>query len=75
MGAWLEGTGRRRQKVAANADLAAQLKLQDKAAQNMLGCRFQHGALDLETIETHPVMAAEIRQSTSPSSRRTAPHR
>ena len=53
------GPARRRQKVAANADLAAQLKLQDKAAQSLVGCRFQHGALDLETIETHPVMQAD----------------
>jgi exoribonuclease-2 len=46
-------------KVAASADLAAQLKLQDAAAQRMVGGRFQHGALDLETIETRPVMLAE----------------
>jgi exoribonuclease-2 len=45
--------------VAASADLAAQLKLQDTAAQRMVGGRFQHGALDLETIETRPVMMAE----------------
>jgi len=59
VGAWLEGRGPAPAKVAANADLAVQLKLQDEAAQNMLGCRFQHGALDLETIETHPVMSAD----------------
>ena len=56
VGAWLEGTGPAPAKVAANADLAAQLKLQDTAAQRMVGGRFQHGALDLETIETRPVM-------------------
>jgi len=56
VGAWLEGSGPAPEKVAANAELATQLKLQDRAAQNMLGCRFQHGALDLETIETRPVM-------------------
>src|SRR6185503_4619311 len=59
VGAWLEGRGAAPEKVAANADLEAQLKLQDKAAQRMLGSRFQHGALDLETIETHPVMRAD----------------
>jgi len=58
VGAWLEGTGPAPGKVAANAELAAQLKLQDKAAQSMVGGRFQHGALDLETIETRPVMLA-----------------
>jgi len=59
VGAWLEGHGPAPEKIAANADLAAQVKLQDKAAQRMLGSRFQHGALDLETIETHPVVRAD----------------
>ncbi len=59
VGAWLEGSGPAPAKVAANADLAAQLKLQDQAARQMQGSRFQHGALDLETIETHPVMLAD----------------
>ncbi len=58
VGAWLEGTGPAPAKVAASADLAAQLKLQDAATQRMVGGRFQHGALDLETIETRPVMLA-----------------
>jgi exoribonuclease-2 len=56
VGAWLEGSGPAPAKVAANADLAAQLKLQSQAAKRMLDSRFQHGALDLETIETRPVM-------------------
>ncbi len=56
--AWLEGTGPAPAKVAANADLASQLRLQDEAARRMEGSRFQHGALDLETIETRPVMLA-----------------
>jgi VacB/RNase II family 3'-5' exoribonuclease len=55
VGAWLEGKGPAPAKVAVSASLAAQLQLQDKAAQCMLGSRFQHGALDLETIETRPV--------------------
>jgi exoribonuclease-2 len=74
VGAWLEGKGAPPAKVAANsgapagrtlpggvesADLAAQLKLQDAAAQRMSGSRFQHGALDLETIETRPVTLAD----------------
>jgi VacB/RNase II family 3'-5' exoribonuclease len=59
VGAWLEGTVAAPTKVAANAALAAQLKLQDVAAQRMVGGRFQHGALDLETIETRPVMLAD----------------
>jgi len=56
VGAWLAGSGPTPAKVAASADLATQLKLQDQAAQRMVGGRFQHGALDLETIETQPVL-------------------
>src|SRR5208282_5562512 len=59
VGAWLEARGAAPAKVAASADLAAQLKLQDAAAQRMEGGRFQHGALDLETIETRPVTLAD----------------
>ncbi|MGA9426317.1 MAG: RNB domain-containing ribonuclease, partial [Terracidiphilus sp.] len=56
VGAWLEKRGPAPPKVAVNRELAAQLQLQDEAAQHMVDCRFQHGALDLETIETQPVM-------------------
>ena len=59
IGAWLEGKADPPPKVAANSDLAAQLKLQDQAARYMLGCRFQHGALDLETLEVRPVLVSE----------------
>src|SRR5208337_4083350 len=59
VGAWLEGAGPAPAKVAASADLAAQLKLQDQAAQRMVGSRFQHGALDLETVETRPIMQGD----------------
>lgn len=55
VGAWLERKGPAPAKVAASTALAAQLRLQDKAAQAMAGSRYQHGALDLETIETRPV--------------------
>lgn len=55
VGAWLDNKGPAPAKVAASASLAAQLKLQDKAAQCMADSRYQHGALDLETIETRPI--------------------
>ena len=55
VGKWLEGKGPAPAKVTASSALAAQLKLQDKAAQSMLGSRYQHGALDVETVETRPV--------------------
>lgn len=59
VGAWLEGKAAPPPKVAASSDLAAQLKLQDAAAQRMAGGRFQHGALDLETIETTPILVTD----------------
>ncbi|HVU45747.1 MAG TPA: RNB domain-containing ribonuclease [Terracidiphilus sp.] len=59
VGAWLDRKDPAPAKVAASADLAAQLQLQDKAAQWLVCNRFQHGALDLETIETRPVMLAD----------------
>jgi VacB/RNase II family 3'-5' exoribonuclease len=52
---WLEATGPAPAKVAASAELAAQLKLQDGAAQALRGRRHLAGALDLETIEATPV--------------------
>lgn len=59
VGAWLEGHGPAPAKIAANAQLAAQLKLQDAAALRMEGSRLQHGALDLETLETRPVLKGD----------------
>ena len=59
VGAWLEGKADPPAKIAANAGLASQIKLQDEAARRMEGNRFQNGALDLETIETRPVMLAD----------------
>ncbi len=59
IGAWLDGKGQAPPKVAASSDLAAQLKLQDAAAQRMAGGRYQHGALEFETIETQPVLVTD----------------
>lgn len=59
VGAWLEGRGPAPEKIAADAGLAAQLKLQDAAAKRMEGCRMQHGALDLETMEARPILRGD----------------
>ena len=56
VGPWLENTGAAPPKVAASTDLQAQLKLQDVAAQALKNARFQHGALNIETIEVQPVL-------------------
>lgn len=56
VGEWLESTGAAPAKVAASADLQSQLKLQDEAAQALKKQRYQHGALNIETSEVHPVV-------------------
>jgi len=59
VGAWLEAAGAAPPKVAASADLQAQLKLQDQIAQALRKERYRCGALNIETIETHPIMLNE----------------
>jgi VacB/RNase II family 3'-5' exoribonuclease len=56
VGAWLERTGPAPAKVAASTDLQAQLALQDACAQSLRRARHQHGALNIETIETRPLV-------------------
>jgi exoribonuclease-2 len=59
VGAWLENRGAAPPAVAASAELQAQLKLQDEAAQALKNERFRHGALNIETTEVRPVMVNE----------------
>jgi VacB/RNase II family 3'-5' exoribonuclease len=56
VGAWLEGTSAAPPKVAASADLAAQLKLQDEAAQILLDERQKLGALNIDRVEAEAVI-------------------
>ncbi len=56
VGSWLEGKAPAPPKVAASSDLQAQLKLQDQVAQALRKQRYQHGALNIETIEVRPVL-------------------
>jgi VacB/RNase II family 3'-5' exoribonuclease len=56
VGRWLEGTAPAPPKVAASPQLQAQLRLQDAAAQALRSERYRHGALNIETIETRPVI-------------------
>jgi len=55
VGSWLEN-GAAPAKVAASADLQAQLRLQDEVAQALKNQRYQNGALNIETSELHPVV-------------------
>jgi exoribonuclease-2 len=54
-GKWLEGKGQAPAKVAASAELAAQLKLQDEAAQALRDQRHKLGALEFYRVEAHAV--------------------
>ncbi len=56
VGAWLENNNSAPAKVAASTELQAQLKLQDGIAQALKNQRYRHGALNIETIETSPVI-------------------
>jgi exoribonuclease II len=56
LGAWLEQTSAAPSKVSASTELQEQLKLQDEAAQRLKRQRAQHGALNLQTDETHPLI-------------------
>jgi exoribonuclease-2 len=56
VGAWLEGAGPAPPKVAASRELQQQLTLQDECARRLLTARQRHGALNIETIETRPLL-------------------
>jgi exoribonuclease-2 len=56
VGAWLEGSAPAPVKVAASADLQAQLRLQDEVAQKLKNHRQENGALSLQTEEILPLM-------------------
>ncbi len=60
--AWLEGAGPEPPAVAAVPGLADSLRLQDRAAQNLKARRHERGALDLQTLETHPVFTDDTIQ-------------
>jgi exoribonuclease-2 len=55
LGSWLEGTGPIPEEISRVAGLADNIKLQDNIAQKMKELRYEHGALNLETIEAVPV--------------------
>ncbi len=57
--AWLEGKEPAPEPVAAVPGLDANLRVQDLAARKLKAFRHEHGALDLETIETRPVFDGE----------------
>jgi len=63
VGPWLEQTAAPDAKVAASADLQAQLRLQDEAARAIHTQRVSMGALEFNRIEADPVVADGVVQS------------
>jgi VacB/RNase II family 3'-5' exoribonuclease len=57
VGPWLEGSAAPPPKVASSAALAAQLKLQDEAAQILLDERHRCGALSIDRVEAEAVIS------------------
>jgi exoribonuclease-2 len=57
VGSWLEGTSPAPAKVAASADLEAQLRLQDQAARILLDERHRLGALNIDRVEAEAVIS------------------
>ncbi|RXH57358.1 RNB domain-containing ribonuclease [Granulicella sibirica] len=56
VGPWLEGTADPDAKVAADADLQSQLKLQDEAAHALHALRVRNGALEFNRSEADPIV-------------------
>ena len=56
VGPWLEGRADPPPKITASPDLAAQLRLQDEAAQAMLLARQLKGALNIDRVETEALI-------------------
>ena len=60
VGEWLEGTRDIPASVARVPDLEEQILMQNKAAQLLRRRRREHGALDLETLESQVVVADDL---------------
>jgi exoribonuclease-2 len=58
--AWLEAKGPLPPKAASIKGMDEQLRIQDAAAQRLRKARYDHGALDLETIQSRPVTENDI---------------
>jgi exoribonuclease II len=54
--AWLDGKEKMPETIAKTKGLDDQLRMQDQIAQVMKSVRYQHGALELETIEPEAVL-------------------
>jgi VacB/RNase II family 3'-5' exoribonuclease len=70
--AWLDGTGRAPESVAAQPRIADQLRLQARVAQAMKELRHRRGALTLETTEARAVFDGDALADLLPDEKNTA---
>ncbi|MEP6535196.1 MAG: RNB domain-containing ribonuclease [Bryobacteraceae bacterium] len=56
VGPWLEGKANAPAQVAASAELEKQLRIQNDLAHRLRACRFSHGALNIDSVESRPVV-------------------
>ena len=64
--AWLAGTGPAPAPLAAESNLAEQLRIQDNVAQTLKRVRHTRGALDLDPIEARAVFEGELLKDLRP---------
>ena len=55
--AWLDGKDKMPEKIAKVKGMDEQLRMQDQIAQVMKSVRYQHGALDFETLQPEAVLS------------------
>jgi exoribonuclease-2 len=72
LAAWLEGNGPVPAALAAVPGLDANLRTQDRVAQKLREIRHEHGALDLQSLETRPVFEADEIRDLKPEERNRA---
>jgi exoribonuclease-2 len=72
VGEWLEGNGPMPQGIGAVSGLDENLRLQNLVAQKLKALRHSNGALDLETIETHPVFDGDKLKDLEPEKQNRA---
>ena len=58
-GAWLDGNGKMPKAIESVSGLDENLKLQNGVAEKLKTCRYQRGALYLETIQPRPVFQGD----------------
>ena len=70
--AWLEGKGSMPAAVSTVAGLDENIRLQHSVAEAMKAIRHQHGALDLETVQSRTVFDGDAIQELVPETRNSA---